>query len=86
MKRYVFNVKIIIDIDEELHNDFIEGLTELLNDEVGDVCKVSVKKDTKWQKLERWLTDKNNNSHDDCDALLYTNILLKMQELEGEDE
>ena len=36
----------------------------------------------KWQKLERWLTDKHNNDNDN--SFLYTEILIKMQELEGE--
>ena len=36
----------------------------------------------KWQKLERWLTDKHNNDN----SLLYTEILIKMREFEGEDE
>ena len=40
--------------------------------------------DTKWQILERWLTDKHNN--DDDNSLLYTEILIKMRELEGEYE
>lgn len=39
---------------------------------------------SKWQKLERWLTDKHNNDNDN--SLLYTEILIKMRELEGEDE
>ena len=41
-------------------------------------------KHTKWQELGRWLTDKHNNDNDN--SLLYTEILIKMQELEGEDE
>ena len=35
-----------------------------------------------WKKLEKWITDKHNYS--DNDDFLYTEILLKMQELEGE--
>ena len=49
-----------------------------------DIEKILEKQDTKWQKLERWLTDKHNNDNDN--SLLYTEILIKMQELEGEDE
>lgn len=37
-----------------------------------------------WEKLEKWITDKHNYS-DNAD-FLYTEILLKMQELEGEKE
>lgn len=49
-----------------------------------DIEKILEKQDTKWQKLERWLTDKHNNDNDN--SLLYTEILIKMQKLEGEDE
>lgn len=35
-----------------------------------------------WEKLEKWITDKHNYS--DNDDFLYTEILLKMQDLEGE--
>ena len=49
-----------------------------------DIEKILEKQDTKWQKLERWLTDKHNNDNDN--SLLYTEILIKMQELEGQDE
>ena len=33
-----------------------------------------------WEKLEKWITDKHN--HSDNNDFLYTEILLKMQELE----
>ena len=33
-----------------------------------------------WKKLEKWITDKHN--HSDNNDFLYTEILLKMQELE----
>ena len=49
-----------------------------------DIEKILEKQDIKWQKLERWLTDKHNNYNGN--SLLYTEILIKMQELEGEDE
>lgn len=71
---YKFNVEIKLDTEEKLESDFIEGLTELLNDEIGDVCKVSVKEDTKWQELKEWAS-----------YLCYFELLDKMQELEAED-
>ena len=99
MKRYKFNVEITLDTDEnvnndltdeELNNDFIEGLSALLNDEAGDICKVNVKEDLKWQKLKEWVSfTQPENINDEfisgvCSA--YSNVIDKMQELEVEDE
>lgn len=88
MKRYKFNVEITLDTDEELNNDFIEGLTELLNDEVGDICKVSVKEDLKWQNLKEWIEEREKKHTLILKASAFEDIeiLNKMQELEGEDE
>lgn len=99
MKRYKFNVEITLDTDEninndltdeELNNSFIEGFRELLNDEVGNICKVNVKEDLKWQKLKEWVSfTQPKNINDEfisgvCSA--YSNVIDKMQELEREDE
>lgn len=101
MKRYKFNVEIKLDTEEKLESDFIEGLSELLNDEVGDICKVSVKEDTKWKKLKEWLEkEKGWNERQLKEApinteyyirvsvrgIIINKILDKIQELEGEDE
>lgn len=48
------------------------------------ILNTQQKQDIKWQKLEKWLTDKHNNDNDN--SLLYTEILIKMQELGGEDD
>lgn len=45
-----------------------------------DIEKILEKQCSQWQKLERWLTDKHNN--DNGNSLLYTEILIKMRELE----
>lgn len=110
MKRYKFNVEIIIDTDEkvnndltdeELNNSFIEGFTELLNDELGDCCKINVNEDTKWQKLKEWLKEIKTSSEKQMkeariDTDYYTRasvqnlaierVLKQMLKLEGEDE
>lgn len=96
---YKFNVEIKLDTEEKLESDFIEGLTELLNDEIGDVCKVSVKEDTKWQKLKEWINENKYKQLDDrnigmlvegyieelVDVVNVKSLLEKMQELEAED-
>lgn len=98
MKRYKFNVEITLDTDEninndltdeELNNSFIEGFRELLNDEVGNICKVNVKEDLKWQKLKEWISltePKNINSEFLCGACAaYSIVIDKMRELSEEE-
>lgn len=88
MKGYKFNVEITLDTEEKLESDFIEGLTELLNDEIGDICKVSVKEDTKWQKLKEWVDrvlQAYLNDYDEKIVGLLNDIIDKMQKLEAED-
>lgn len=88
MKKYKFNVEITLDTEENLENDFVEGLTELLNDEVGDICKVSVKEDTKFQKLKEWVEENKYEQFDDryieefVDVINVESLLNKMKKLE----
>lgn len=94
---YKFNVEIKLDTEEKLESDFIEGLAELLNDEVGDICKVSVKQDTKWQKLKDYLKNQISDlKHIDIKTETqrlrindgvncFRQVIQKMQELEAED-
>ena len=95
MKRYKFNVEITLDTDEninndltdeELNNSFIEGFRELLNDEVGNICKVNVKEDLKWQKLKEWLIQIIKVKGNSTKYYKLNDVLEKMQQLEGEDE
>lgn len=107
MKRYKFNVEITLDTDEnvnnnltneELNNSFIEGLTELLNDELGDCCKINVNEDSKWQKLKKWLKNQITDlRHIDIKTETqslrvnyavncFRQVLNQIRELEGEDD
>lgn len=105
MKRYKFNVEITLDTDknvnndltdEELNNSFIEGFKELLNDEVGYICKVNVKEDLKWQKLKEFIKtniENDEQEYDESQMPMFAHylsverfIINKMEELEGEDD
>lgn len=74
MKRYI-----VMDTDCESDVWFDNVENKLLD--YKDIEKILEKQESKWHELEIWLTDKHNNSNED--TLLYTEILIKMQELEG---
>lgn len=80
-----FNVEIKLDTEENLESDFIEGLSELLNDEVGDIYKVSVKEDAKWDELKEWLIQTLKAKGNSPKYYKLNDVLAKMQELEVED-
>lgn len=55
---------------------------EIIADFIIDLQSQLDQQKAMWENLEKWITDKHNYS--DNDDFLYTEILLKMQELEGE--
>lgn len=53
---------------------------EIIADFIIDLQSQLDQQKAMWKKLEKWITDKHN--HSDNNDFLYTEILLKMQELE----
>ena len=83
-------IKLDISIEAERNNVSADGLMLIFDfteknrkESITKALDILNRTQNKWQKLERWLTDKHNN---DTNSLLYTEILIKMRELEGEDE
>lgn len=83
-------IKLDISIEAERNNVSADGLMLIFDfteknrkESITKALDILNRTQNKWQKLERWLTDKHNN---DNNSLLYTEILIKMRELEGEDE
>ena len=72
-----------------------EKIIKILDESAGKVnnecCKVSIQPNLRWQKLKEWLEDIKNpisvsENFNYRQIELIDNILLKMQELEVEDE
>ena len=77
------NIKLCFVINEEEMTDCLQEHNKL-HLKLEDLQHQIDQQKAMWEKLEKWITDKHN--HSDNNDFLYTEILLKMQELEGENE
>ena len=87
MKRYV-----ILKDDLEIEQDSIidtqtNTLYECCSSDMEALCELLNKQDTKWQKLKEWLEKAILRNKDNIISKNdYENVLVIMQEFEGEDE
>ena len=80
MKRYI-----VIDTDCESDVWFDNSENKILHYE--EIEEILEKQDTKWQKLKEWLKKAILRNKDNIISKNdYENVLVIMQELEGEDE